>query len=274
MDPDELVIRRALIVIVPCRDEADGVADLVGALGDWAVSERDRRRLRFVFVDDGSVDGTRTALQAALAGHPCDELADARIESHHPARGLTAALRAGLGAARAESDDSVAWLDADLTYPPELLGALADRVDHGADIGVASPYHPDGGVEGVPGWRLVLSRAASAAWRLAAGVRIHTLTSMVRVWRADWLTHCEPRSGGFLGVTESLVRAARAGARIEEVAAVLRRRRTGQSKMRIVQVAFGHLRLMVACRFGTLGPRHRGADRAVVPTPTAASEPP
>jgi dolichol-phosphate mannosyltransferase len=260
--------RNPLVVVVPCRDEEAGIEPLVAALVVWSRAESALRPLDLVFVDDGSTDrtGERLAAAVAAAGPGDPVLSRARIVRHDAPRGLTAALWTGLASAPDVDDPKVeslvAWLDADLTYPPDLLGRLAACCDDGADVALASPYHPAGGVEGVPAWRLALSRAASLLWRLAvratpraSSSRVHTFTSMVRVWRRPWLERCRPVRGGFLGVTESLVRALKAGARVAEVPAVLRRRRTGQSKMRIARVALGQLGLVASACCGGLRER-------------------
>ena len=79
----------------------------------------------------------------------------------------------------------------------------------------------------------------------ASGQRgIHTFTCMVRVYRREVLGACEPQRGGFLGVTEVLLRALAAGYRVVERPATLHRRRVGQSKMRVLQVGCAHLGLL------------------------------
>src|SRR5690606_31709305 len=173
------------------------------------------------------------------------------IVEHGANRGLTAALHTGTCAARSEL---VGWLDADLSYEPALLGRLATRVDAGADVAVASCHHPDGGAGGVPGWRLALSRGATRVHRLASGARLHTFTCMVRVMRRDLYLRTTPRTSGFLGVTEQLLRCIAAGATVVEEPATLHRRTTGRSKMRILRVAAGHLRLALRCATGGLRP--------------------
>lgn len=236
----------AMTVVVPFYNEADNVAPLARALAAFVSEEGAVRPLDFVFVDDGSTDDTRTRLEEAARGLP------ATVVAHPENRGLTAALLTGSNAARG---DLIGWLDADLTYEPALLGALARACDQGADVALASCYHRDGAVEGVPGWRLLLSRGASLGHRLTSGRRIATFTSMVRVQRRAVLARCTPARGGFAGVTEMLLRALRAGFTVVEIPAVLRRRRAGASKMRVLRVAAAHLGLMTANLAGRLRPR-------------------
>jgi dolichol-phosphate mannosyltransferase len=234
-DPPAPTLGPALTVIVPLFDEADGVASLAEELGRFLSAEGRRRPVDFVLVDDGSRDETHAALARHFAALP------ATVLRHPQNRGLTAALATGVSAARG---DLVAWLDGDLTYDPSVLSALAAAVDDGADLALASCHHPDGRVLGVPQWRVLLSRAASRGYRALTRRPIHTFTGMVRVYRRDLLLACAPRRDGFLGVTEVLLRAIRRGAKIAEVPAVLRSRRTGRSKMRALRVAMRHLSLM------------------------------
>lgn len=235
--------RASLSVVVPMFNEAANVGALVGALTAWLSEQGAHRRVDFLFVDDGSTDATRAELERSLGDLP------ARVLVHPHNRGLTAALRTGSEAA---AGDLIGWLDSDLTYEPRLLAALADACDDGAEVALASCYHPAGGVDGVPRWRLWVSKSASLAHRLASGVRLHTFTSMVRVYRRELLLRSWPTRGGFVGVTEVLLRALRQGARVTEVPAVLRRRRAGTSKMRLLRVTRGHLGLLAANLLGRL----------------------
>ncbi len=228
----------SLSIIVPLFDEEQGVPALAARLRAFVAAEAVPRAVDLVLVDDGSGDATHARLEEHFRG------TGAAILRHPHNRGLTAALATGLASARG---DLVAWLDSDLTYDPSVLLPLAAAIDAGdADLALASCYHPLGGVEGVPRWRLWLSRLASRGYRLTTGAPLHTFTCMVRVYRRAVLEACVPARGGFLGVTEVLLAAIRRGHRVVEVPAVLRRRRAGQSKMRLLRVGFGHLRLMLA----------------------------
>ena len=241
--------RPSLSVVIPLYQEEAGVPALARGLATWLQIERGTRPVEFVLVDDGSTDRTHDLLRAGFAGWP------AQILRHGRNLGLTAALATGFAAARS---DLVGWLDSDLTYEPAVLSRLAEMCDGGADVACASCYHPEGGVEGVPRWRLGLSRLASRGYRRLSGARIHTFTCMVRVYRREVLERCRPVRGGFLGVTEVILQALRAGYRVEEAPAVLRRRRLGQSKMRTLRVGLRHLGLMRALWRGEVRAGSRG----------------
>jgi dolichol-phosphate mannosyltransferase len=235
-----------MTVVVPFYNETASVDALARELTTFLSEESRVRPLDFVFVDDGSTDDTHARLRRIATGLP------AQVVAHAHNRGLTAALATGLAHTRAEL---IGWLDSDLTYPPALLGKLAAACDSGADVAVSSCYHGDGAVEGVPKWRLWLSRGASLGHRLTSGARLATFTGMVRVYRREVLERCWPTRGGFVGVTEVLLRALRAGYRVAEVPAVLRQRSAGVSKMRVLRVAWGQLGLMAANATGRLRSR-------------------
>jgi dolichol-phosphate mannosyltransferase len=237
-----------MTVIVPLRDEADGVAALARRLASLVAREAPPRRVDLVLVDDGSTDETAALLEEHFADAP------ALILRHPRARGLGAALATGL---EVTSSPLVGWLDADLTYDPAVLLELAAAVDAGADVAVASCHHPGGKVEGVPRWRVQLSAAASALYRRLTGADLHTFTCMVRVYRREVLERCRTPTAGFAGVTEVLLQALWRGYAIAERPATLSRRRAGRSKLRVLRVGLAHLWLMARCwrraRAGAVG---------------------
>jgi len=53
-----------------------------------------------------------------------------------------------------------------------------------ADLALVSPYHPQGQVQGIPRWRLVLSRGVSWLYRSFVHRELHTFSSMVRATSA------------------------------------------------------------------------------------------
>jgi dolichol-phosphate mannosyltransferase len=111
-------------------------------------------------------------------------------------------------------------------------------------VATASPYHRDGGVQGVSATRLVFSRGASALYRVLVDWRVATYTAMVRAYRADVLRDAMSDNDGFLHVAMTLVEARRRGAHIVEVPAVLAQRQVGVSKAKVWRITRAHLRYM------------------------------
>jgi glycosyltransferase involved in cell wall biosynthesis len=106
-----------LSVVIPARDEERGLAVTLAALR--AVEPQLGRPLEIVVVDDGSRDATR---RVATDG-------GARVCVHPESAGYGRALKTGIAAA---SQELIAIMDADGTYPVEELPALlalAERFD-------------------------------------------------------------------------------------------------------------------------------------------------
>jgi hypothetical protein len=135
-------------------------------------------------------------------------------------------------------------MDCDCTYDPHELQRMLPMLTDGIDLVTASPYHKDGGVRNVPGWRLFLSRGASFLYRRVLNSKLATYTSCFRVYRRSAFVDMDLDETGFLGVAEMLGRVDLAGGKIVEFPAVLEVRLFGFSKMKTAKTAVGHLKLL------------------------------
>jgi dolichol-phosphate mannosyltransferase len=225
-------------VIIPCYNEAESVPQLTAQIQP-VLDEIERRfgRCELILVDDGSRDGTGAALRRELA--PLLEAGRARICTHEQNRGLGAAIRTGFSAARGEL---IVTTDSDGTYDfaeiPRMLLAMGPEVD----VITASPYHPQGGVEGVPAYRLILSQGASLLYRGLLDPHVYTYTAMFRAYRRRVIEQVRFSSPGYLSMAEILAEALLAGFVVAEYPAVLRVRQYGQSKARVARIIRDHLR--------------------------------
>jgi dolichol-phosphate mannosyltransferase len=220
--------------IIPAYNEAECVAHTAQALQPVLEHLSREYSLEVVFVDDGSSDSTYDLLQQHF-GHD----ARVRVVQHEQNRGLGAAIRTGFSHATGEI---IVTTDFDGTYPfarvSDLLALMTDEVD----IVTASPYHPDGGVEGVPRYRLLFSFGASLLYRILVNWHIHTWTALFRAYRRSVVETISFESDDFLAGTELLVYAQQAGFRIVEFPTVLHQRAFGQSSIKIARVTWAHLR--------------------------------
>jgi len=119
---------------------------------------------------------------------------------------------------------------------------LARLLVSNADIVTASPYHPNGHVEGVPRYRLLFSFGASLLYRLLVSWKIHTWTALYRAYRRPVIENISFESNDFLAGTELLVKALRAGYRVSEFPTTLQVRTFGQSSIKIARVTKMHLK--------------------------------
>jgi dolichol-phosphate mannosyltransferase len=114
-----------LSVVVPVLDEADGLPELHRRLASSVGSLEGG--VEVVYVDDGSTDGSREAIER-LAGESPLSVTLIRLSRNF---GMEIAMSAGLDHARG---DHVALMHADLQDPPELLPDMLALADGGADV--------------------------------------------------------------------------------------------------------------------------------------------
>lgn len=225
-----------LTIVVPCFNEEEGLDQLSERLKTLHSVFSDRLDLEVVFVDDGSRDKTFEGLQNRF-----QQFDWVRILKLDQNRGITAAILTGI---RAATNELVASIDADCTYDPIQIMSFVELMDDDIAMVTASPYHPRGSVEGVPSWRLALSRSASSCYGVLLGTSLHTYTSCFRLYRRSWMQDLPVRENGFVGVAEVLWQLHVQGAKIVEAPARLTSRKVGFSKMRTFPVIVSHLKLM------------------------------
>jgi len=232
----------AVSVIIPCFNEQEALPQLrrkiLPVLELLDARYGGAGGCELILIDDGSTDGTLQGLRAALGDDP-----RVRILAHGQNRGLGAALRTGFAACRGEL---VVTTDADGTYDfAEIPGMLA-RLGQGVDVVTASPYHPEGGVLGVPAYRLILSQGASLVYRTLLDASIYCYTAMFRAYRRPVLLAIEFHAPGYLAMAELLAEALLRGFKVAEYPTVLTVRRYGQSKAKVARILREHLRFQAS----------------------------
>lgn len=227
-----------LSIIIPCYNEADNVPKLRDEFFPVVRQLEKNYTVEVIFVDDGSSDGTLSVLQAAFGGGSGESPTQVRFEKHVVNRGLGAAIRTGF---QASHGDVVVTTDSDATYRFEEIIPLLARLTPDVDLVTASPYHPAGGVENVPEYRLVLSKGSSFLYRVLLSWKIHTYTALFRAYRRAVITQVPFQSDGFLAGTEILVNSVLMGYHVAEYPTVLHSRTAGTSKAKIMRTIRAHL---------------------------------
>jgi dolichol-phosphate mannosyltransferase len=222
--------KNLISIVVPVWNEEAGIPQLHENLVHACELLQNHGELELVFVDDGSSDATQESLHQHFEGEW-----NYRVVAHHQNRGIGAAFRTGFQHAQGQI---VCTIDADCSYRPQGLKLLVEALNegNGADIAVASPYHPL--------WRLGLSKCCSWAYRRIAPVALYTYTSVFRAYRRPVIETVSFAGDGFVSAAEILVNAARQGYRIVEVPMTLQARKVGQSKMKVARTAHAHLQMM------------------------------
>ncbi|MEX0734134.1 MAG: glycosyltransferase family 2 protein [Steroidobacteraceae bacterium] len=230
--------RPLVSIVLPAFDEAAVLRDHVIALLEYLKTLKRRFRFEIIIVNDGSRDQTGPIAEQLAAEF------DGIRAFHHPRNfGLGQALKTGFAQFRGQY---VIVLDIDLSYGPEHVGLLLDRITKtGARMVLASPYMRGGRAVDVPWSRMLLSRVANWFLARASGQRISTMTCMVRAIDGRFLQSLHLRSTGMDVMPEMIHKAKLLRASIEEVPAELnweRQNRVGgrrRSSLRVLRQILG-----------------------------------
>jgi len=159
-------------VVIPVHNEERSVALLLDEL-DSALEPLEEP-WEAIFVDDGSTDGTFSALTRLHAAH--ERVQVVRLRRNF---GKATALQAGFGRARGEQ---IVTIDGDLQDDPAEIPRLLARLEEGFDL--------------VSGWktrrrdpwtRRTLSRLFNWVTGRISGLRLHDLNCGLKAYRVDVL---------------------------------------------------------------------------------------
>jgi glycosyltransferase involved in cell wall biosynthesis len=172
-------------------------------------------------INDGSRD--RTGQLAEMSARRYENV----FVIHHPVNmGMGQALKTGFAHCQG---DYIVTLDLDLSYAPEHIERLLDKIrTTKSRIVVTSPYMQGGKVSNVPRLRKFLSIWANRFLSIAAKRNVATLTGMVRVYDARFLAGLNPRSAGMEINPEIIHKTMLLEERIEEIPAHLHWRTSAQ----------------------------------------------
>lgn len=220
-----------LSVVVMAFDEVESLEATV--LEIRASLDRLAMPAEIVIVDDGSTDGT-----AALADRLAQDVPGARVVRHAHNQGLGGVYRTGFTEARGEL---LSFFPADGQFPASILEDFVPAAE-GRDLVIGRVARRDS----LAG--RVLSLCERAAYRVLVGpLPRFQGVFLVRVSR---LRELELRSEGrgWTVVMEMLLRAVRAGWRVEGRTTPLRLRRSGRSKVQNTRTVWANLRELLALR--------------------------
>lgn len=161
-------------VIIPVYCEQDGLLELTARTAAALAGMGMGNAFEIIFVDDGSIDDTRSLLKTLAATHPYVRTIRLRRNC-----GKSLALMAGFRAARGKV---VITMDGDLQDPPEDIPTLAAKIAEGWDM--------------VNGWRVkrqdqnvrkLGSRFYNMAIRRLSGLNLHDQNCGMKAYRSKVL---------------------------------------------------------------------------------------
>jgi glycosyltransferase involved in cell wall biosynthesis len=131
---EPMPLRSSLTVIVPCFNEAAGLADFLARL-EHVLDRLPNYSCEIICIDDGSTDDTLAQLRWHAQRNPCITVVELSRNF-----GKENALTAGLDLAEG---DAVVPIDADLQHPPELIPQMLHLWEQGADMVLAKRKNRD-----------------------------------------------------------------------------------------------------------------------------------
>ena len=226
--------RPLVTVVLPAFNEAAILERNLAEIFGYLRSLDSSYRWEVIIVNDGSSDATGAVADSLRARYPN------LIVIHHVTNfGLGQAFKTAFARSRGEY---VVTLDIDLSYSPEHIGLLLERIIASrAKLVLASPYMKGGKLSQVPWMRRVMSVWANRFLSFLSGGQVSTLTCMTRAYDGLFVRDLNLRATGMEVMPETVYKAMVLRARIEQIPAHLdwsRQVATGlkrRSSMRILR---------------------------------------
>ena len=229
-----------LSVVIPCFNEEQRLPATVERIELYLDARKTEYEL--ILVDDGSTDGTRAVLDAAVQHNP-----SVRVESMPQNRGKGRALATGVAAAKGSE---ILVTDADLSTPIEELEKLQAALDRGAGIAIASRALRGSNIEiSQPLYRVLMGKGFNLIVQAILLPGIWDTQCGFKLFRGD-VAHrvFGPLiTDGFGYDPEILYRARKQGVRIAEVPVVWRN--SAPTKVSPVRSSLDMLKHVVRLRF-------------------------
>lgn len=244
----------ALAVVVPVFNEEAGIRRAGEAI--VAAMERYPGRAGVIAVNDASADGS-----ADILSDLSDQFEMFEVCTHETNRGYGGALRTGAALAAQNGFDYVAFIDSDLTNPPEDLLKIGELARQGHSYIKGSRFVSGGDMSAVPLRRRVFSETGNLFGRWLFGVKIRDVTNGFRGVRTDLYLSWPLRERGFPVIVEELDWALRSGIEPVEFPTVLSVRDEGQRPSSFPyrpRVILTYLRYPLCARMTRFSRRFRG----------------
>lgn len=210
------------LVVIPTYNEHDNIREMLPAIMRY-------RQFHVLVVDDGSADGTATAVRDAMLAYP----GRIHLIEREGKLGLGTAYIAGFRWALGNEYTHVFEMDADFSHHPAALPRMLQASRH-ADLVIGSRYIDGGRTVNWSPIRKLISRGGSLYARTVLGLPVRDLTGGFKCFRRHVLESIDfdsVESTGYAFQIELTYRAALARFRIVEIPITFAERLHGSSKM-------------------------------------------
>ena len=154
---------------------------------------------KLIVVNDGSRDRTGEVLERIAPRYP-----NLLVVNHATNSGYGAALRTGVATAAQAGFDYTLFMDSDLTNHPGDLPGFVGKMQEGYDVIKATRYSGGGRVEGVPAYRVAISRVGNRIARVLFRLPLHDCTNGFRAARTTILAAMQLKENRFPIIMEEL----------------------------------------------------------------------
>ena len=225
------------LLVVATYNEIENLPSLLKVVNDRYPE------LDVLIIDDNSPDGTGEWVEERITQNsnsqnsiasPPQSLPPPFLIKRNGKLGLGSATVLGLQWALDRNYPFVITMDADFSHDPVDIAQLwsAIQAPPCPDMVIGSRYVPQGGIEGWPILRRVISKVTNSFARLWLGLKSHDNTGAFRIYSARILKKIplEDLDQGYAYLPELAWRVQNAGGEIREVPIVFRDRERGKSK--------------------------------------------
>jgi len=188
---------QSFCVVIPMYNEEPGAENCVTKVCEVLATLPCESKL--ITVDDGSRDRTGQILDRLAPRFP-----QLMVVHHAKNAGYGAALRTGIDTAARAGFDYTMFMDSDLTNHPSDIPRFVDKMREGVDVIKATRYSKGGRVEGVPAWRVIISRVGNWIASLLFGLPIRDCTNGFRAARTGMLADMRLTENRFPIIMEEL----------------------------------------------------------------------
>jgi len=231
-------------IAIPLYNEKEGLQQLHQKLSKLVNDYSQSLDLTIFLVDDGSTDGTNILLHKLFK----DDIY--KIITHENNLNLGGFLQTAIKNCNSEY---IGFLDSDCTYEPNLLIQMLDKINYGYEIVNASPFHPNGRIEGLSKIRKFVSYIANTAYRMIIRKNIYTSSSICKIYKVALLQNIQLKQKGFVSITELFIKSLLINdIKHFEFPCELTLRKFGKSKIKFLPTIKSHLYLMIEVFFISL----------------------
>jgi len=244
-----IIVMNEALVIIPTYNEIENISSIIDAV------IRLKENFDVLVIDDGSPDGTASAVKGKMEQYP----GRVHLEERSGKLGLGTAYIHGFKWALKRGYNYITEMDADFSHNPEDLPRLLEQCrEKDADVAVGSRYVSGVNVVNWPMGRVLMSYFASAYVRFVTRMKLRDATAGFVCYRRRVLEDIEMDKIEFKGYAfqiEMKFKAYKKKYRIVEVPIIFINRQLGTSKMNssiFGEAMFGVIKLRLRAIFGKL----------------------